>query len=486
MLGLRWLLAAVAATLASGAVRQLADGDFEGFAAEHATFLLLFYAPWCGHSRKLAPEYERVAADLAGTLAVARADGTEAEELATRLDVKGYPTVFFVRDGETDEYDGERTAGALGAWARAKLAPPLRRVESAAAARQWVGGRNAAVLLLPAGADEGGPLYRAMLGVAGSAKVPCAVGVGLPAPELAELGLAEVAAPALAVFASYDDEVRLLLDAPVPLDRRRMLAFIRRHSLPPVVAYSSAVEEAFFEAKAELHVLHFHVAPPELGPLDTAARTLDARFATVDVGSPASADIAEYFGIAPHGELTPPVTVAYNVASSAKYAHTGAHEAGAIQAFVADVEAGAAPRHVRSQPEPPPGSRGSAVEVVGSTWDRVVHDSAKDVLIMLYSPTCGHCRKLEPVWAELAELTADDAELVVAQMDATANDAGSLEPDAFPTIILYTKHDKRGVEYDGSRDVHDLVEFVKDVRAGRGQHGGLPDEEDDPDAKAEL
>ena len=105
---------------------------------------------------------------------------------------------------------------------------------------------------------------------------------------------------------------------------------------------------------------------------------------------------------------------------------------------------------------------------------------------MLYSPTCGHCRKLEPVWAELAELTADDAELVVAQMDATANDAGSLEPDAFPTIILYTKHDKRGVEYDGSRDVHDLVEFVKDVRAGRGQHGGLPDEEDDPDAKAEL
>ena len=128
MLGLRWLLAAVAATLASGAVRQLADGDFEGFSAEHSTFLLLFYAPWCGHSRKLAPEYERVAADLAGTLAVARADGTEAEELATRLDVKGYPTVFFVRDGETDEYDGERTAGALGAWARAKLAPPSRSV----------------------------------------------------------------------------------------------------------------------------------------------------------------------------------------------------------------------------------------------------------------------------------------------------------------------------------------------------------------------
>ena len=84
--------------------------------------------------------------------------------------------------------------------------------------------------------------------------------------------------------------------------------------------------------------------------------------------------------------------------------------------------------------------------------------------------------------------TAEQAQAVyeACKTDATANDAGSLEPDAFPTIILYTKHDKRGVEYDGSRDVHDLVEFVKDVRAGRGQHGGLPDEEDDPDAKAEL
>ena len=109
---------------------------------------------------------------------------------------------------------------------------------------------------------------------------------------------------------------------------------------------------------------------------------------------------------------------------------------------------------------------------------------------MLYSPTCGHCRKLEPVWAELAELTADDAELVVAQMDATANDAGSLEPDAFPTIILYTKHDKRGVEYDGSRDAHDIIQFVGSVRAGTDHTSAMPEaptpDGDDETLRVEL
>ena len=120
-----------------------------------------------------------------------------------------------------------------------------------------------------------------------------------------------------------------------------------------------------------------------------------------------------------------------------------------------------------------------------------------------YSPTCGHCRKLQPVLqavaAELireedvvvascvatlpmrccifaAECTVADhraARLLLRRMDAVANDVPGLEIEGFPTLMMFTKKNKRGVQYDGSRDAHDILQFIKDSRAGHVHVGGL-------------
>ena len=80
-------------------------------------------------------------------------------------------------------------------------------------------------------------------------------------------------------------------------------------------------------------------------------------------------------------------------------------------------------------------------------------------------------------------------------MDAVANDVPGLDIEGFPTLIIFTKSNKRGIEYDGSRDLHDIVQFIKDARAGINYVGGLKDElagsreQDDElerDAKVEL
>ena len=55
------------------------------------------------------------------------------------------------------------------------------------------------------------------------------------------------------------------------------------------------------------------------------------------------------------------------------------------------------------------------------------------------------------------------------------NDVLGFEPEGYPTIVLYPAANKRGVEYDGSRDAHDIVQFVGSVRAGNDHKSAMPE-----------
>jgi len=79
-------------------------------------WLVEFFAPWCGHCKKLAPIWEELATKAKGTFNVAKVDCTVESSVCTDKGVRGYPTVKFFSNGETHEYSGQRTVEAFTSY----------------------------------------------------------------------------------------------------------------------------------------------------------------------------------------------------------------------------------------------------------------------------------------------------------------------------------------------------------------------------------
>ncbi len=65
--------------------------------------LVEFYAPWCGHCKKLAPTWEELATKVKGLsdkVTIAKFDGTANEVDVPGLSVKGFPTIYFFKGGD--------------------------------------------------------------------------------------------------------------------------------------------------------------------------------------------------------------------------------------------------------------------------------------------------------------------------------------------------------------------------------------------------
>jgi len=107
-----------------------------------------------------------------------------------------------------------------------------------------------------------------------------------------------------------------------------------------------------------------------------------------------------------------------------------------LKEFFSDYAQNKLKPHIKS--EPIPESQGPVKVVVGQSFNDIVLDNTKDVLFEMYAPWCGHCKKLEPIYNELAEKLSGIDSVVIAKMDATANDSPhpKYQAKGYPTIFF--------------------------------------------------
>ncbi|KAF8719074.1 hypothetical protein AX14_011491 [Amanita brunnescens Koide BX004] len=132
----------------SGKVLSLDPTTFHSTLAQGPMFVK-FFAPWCGHCKRLAPTWAQVAKALQnGHVTIAEVNCDDHSELCKKYNIEGYPTLSYIGKEGMTEYKGGRKFDQLVSFVEKASAPSLRRLKSAEDLKTQVSERDVMYLLL--------------------------------------------------------------------------------------------------------------------------------------------------------------------------------------------------------------------------------------------------------------------------------------------------------------------------------------------------
>ena len=109
--------------LLSAAASDISSDGWDAATSGKSVFVK-FYAPWCGHCKKLAPDWDKLTADFAGNddVVIASVDCTAGgKELCEQSGVQGFPTLMYGDPNDLQDYEGGRAFSDLQKFAKENL-----------------------------------------------------------------------------------------------------------------------------------------------------------------------------------------------------------------------------------------------------------------------------------------------------------------------------------------------------------------------------
>lgn len=386
-----------------------------------------------------------------------KVDATEEEELASEHGVRGYPTLKFFRRGSVVEYNGGRQADDIVAWLVKKTGPAAAELETVEATEKAI--EDAQVYVVGFFKDRESELAKAFMAAANSVDE---YQFGVTSSE-------EVAAKYEAkdgqiwLFKKFDDGKALFEGEAT---EEAVKKFILGESMPLVVEFNHDSAQRIFGGEIKSHLLLF--LSKEAGDIEkyaTPAKEVakqhrgNVLFVSINADEEDHQRILEFFGM--KKEEVPAMRLIRLEEDMAKYKpENNDLSVESITKFVQAYVDGKLKQHLLSQDLPEDWDKTPVKTLVASNFDEIAFDKNKDVLVEFYAPWCGHCKQLVPIWEQLGEKLKDNAEVVIAKMDATANELEHTKITSFPTLKLYRKGDNEVVDYNGERTLEALYKYM--------------------------
>ncbi|PVD19713.1 hypothetical protein C0Q70_20204 [Pomacea canaliculata] len=448
-------------------VLEFTDSNFERKVNEHDLVLVEFYAPWCGHCKKLAPEYEKAATKLKNSdppVSLAKVDCTAETSTCSKFGVSGYPTLKVFRGGEVSkDYDGPRESDGIVKYMQKLSGPSSKEIGEVSEVEAFIARDGGSVIGFFEKADSN--IAKAFQKVADSVE---------------DLRFAHTTSESVLENFKYKDNI--VLFRPKVMENKfeetrvvysgdgttgNIKKFLEEESFG-LCAQRDANNAGKFKKPTFIAFYEVDYVKNPKGTNYWRNRIMKVAKKLRDEG------LKAYFAISNKDEMRQeleecgvaqksgdkPVVCAYDE-KGRKFNLQEEFTLESFEEFVRNALDGKLEPYLKSEPIPESNDEPVKV-VVAKNFDEIVNNDDKDVLIEFYAPWCGHCKNLAPKYDELAEKLIDESEITIAKMDATANDVPSpYEVRGFPTIYFAPKGSKSSPKkYEGSREVDDFIKYL--------------------------
>ncbi|ODQ68605.1 thioredoxin-like protein [Nadsonia fulvescens var. elongata DSM 6958] len=463
-------LAILALGAAASAVLKLNDTNFDHTLRAEPLIMVKYYAPWCGHCNTLAPEYEDAAETLASDhILLAEINCDDHQDICAEQELPGYPIMRAYR-GDISKYTvypGDRNSEEL-----VKFMRRLNRdtVISLATEQEFDHFKSQDDILIVAYLaddikvseedDEEISGNRVIFNNLASTFGDRYSFAYVNSPEIAVAH--GVTMPSIVVYTKYEGGYKASYQDN-EFDYDQAADFLSVETLPLFGEVSTSTYKAFMDSGLPLAFIFYDEEEDRQMMKEFLASHVHALRGKVIFAAIDANEFASHAVVLNLNQVWPAMVIhEYDTDKKYGLSQEFPPTQESIDEFIDAYVAGTLKNSIKSEPFPE-SNDGPVKVLIGNNFEKLVLESDSDVLVEFYAPWCTYCKKLIPVWEQLGQLYENSTDkVIIAKIDATANDFPGEPVHSYPTIRLYPAGGKATpIDYTHVRDLENFAQFIE-------------------------